>query len=159
METTKVAFPSFRGAIFSLSNVLIQSSINSFGANAMAGNTAACNLEGFVYVAMNSVHHTCLSFTSQNYGAQNFKRIKKILIECLAFVTIVGVVLGTLSYIFGEQLLSIYAASEEKEVVIQYGMLRMFCNKKVLLQIFITEVLMLQLVRKSKKFGCVLRMK
>lgn len=126
LQIMRIGLPAgFQGAIFSLSNVLIQSSINSFGANAMAGNTAACNLEGFVYVAMNSVHHTCLSFTSQNYGAQNFKRIKKILIECLAFVTIVGVVLGTLSYIFGEQLLSIYAASEEKEVVIQYGMLRM----------------------------------
>ena len=67
-----------QGAIFSISNVLIQSSINSFGSVAMAGSTASSNIEGFVYTAMNAIYQTALSFTSQNYGAGNFKRIKKI---------------------------------------------------------------------------------
>lgn len=115
----------FQGAIFSISNVLIQSSVNSFGADAMAGNTAACNLEGFVYVAMNSFHHTCLSFTSQNYGAKKFDRIKKTLITCMVCVTVVGLTLGGLSYLFGRNLLAIYAGSNDKDVVIYYGMKRM----------------------------------
>lgn len=115
----------FQGAIFSISNVLIQSSVNSFGADAMAGNTAACNLEGFVYVAMNSFHHTCLSFTSQNYGAKKFDRIKKTLITCMICVTVVGLTLGGLSYLFGRNLLAIYAGNNDKDVVIYYGMKRM----------------------------------
>lgn len=115
----------FQGAIFSISNVLIQSSVNSFGADAMAGNTAACNLEGFVYVAMNSFHHTCLSFTSQNYGANKFDRIKKTLGTCLVCVTFVGLLMGGLSYVFGNALLSIYAGEADKDVVIYYGLKRM----------------------------------
>jgi len=115
----------FQGAIFSISNVLIQSSINSFGPDAMAGSTAASNLEGFVYVSMNSVHHTCLSFTSQNYGANKFDRIKKIFFQCMGFVTAVGAVLGTLAYLFGPALLSVYAGESDRDVVIYYGMIRM----------------------------------
>lgn len=115
----------FQGVVFSLSNVLIQSSVNSFGADAMAGNTAASNLEGFVYVAMNALHHTSLTFVSQNYGAHNFKRIKKALIQCQLSVIIVGFGLGVLSYFFGPSLLSIYAEEADREVVIHYGMLRM----------------------------------
>jgi len=114
----------FQGAVFSISNVLIQSSVNSFGSDAMAGNTACSNLEGFVYVAMNAVHHTCLSFTSQNFGAKKFDRIKKIYIQCLAFTAITGFVLGSICYIFGPGLLSIYAGSNDKDVVIYYGMIR-----------------------------------
>ena len=91
----------------------------------MAGNTAASNLEGFIYVAMNSFHHTCLSFTSQNYGARNFKRIKKVCITCLSLVTVVGLALGSLVYLFGPSLLSIYADGEDAAVVIEYGMLRL----------------------------------
>lgn len=126
LQILRLGLPAgFQGAIFSISNVLIQSSINSFGADAMAGNTAACNIEGFVYVSMNALHQTSLSFTSQNYGAKNFDRIKKICITCMTCVTVVGFALGTLSYVFGEQLLSIYANENDREVVIYYGMLRM----------------------------------
>ena len=64
-----------QGALFSVSNVLIQSSVNSFGSVAMAGNTAASNIEGFVYTSMNSFHQTAISFTGQNYGARNYRRI------------------------------------------------------------------------------------
>ena len=79
-----------QGAIFSISNVLIQSSINSFGAIAMAGNTAAGNIEGFVYVSMNAIYQTALSFVSQNVGAGQQKRIPKISIYCMAIVFTVG---------------------------------------------------------------------
>lgn len=126
LEILKLGLPAgFQGAIFSISNVLIQSTVNSFGSDAMAGNTATCNIEGFVYVAMNALHHTCLSFTSQNYGAHKFDRIKKIAIICLSSVTVIGFVLGALSYIFGNTLLSFYVDSAEKDIVIHYGMLRM----------------------------------
>lgn len=126
LQILRLGLPAgFQGAIFSISNVLIQSSINSFGADAMAGNSAASNLEGFVYVAMNSLHHTALSFTSQNAGAKKFDRIKKITYICLGLVTSVGLALGVASYIFGPGLLSIYAGGNDVAVVTKYGMLRM----------------------------------
>lgn len=115
----------FQGSIFSISNVLIQSSINSFGADAMAGNSAACNIEGFVYVTMNTFHVTCLSFVSQNYGKHYFARIRKIFLICLGSVTAVGLIAGSLSYVFGPQLLSLYANDADKSVVISYGMRRL----------------------------------
>lgn len=126
LQILRLGLPAgFQGAIFSISNVLIQSSINSFGSDAMSGNTAASNLEGFVYVAMNSVHHACLCFTSQNYGAKKFDRIKRSFILCQVFVIAVGAVLGFAGYLFGPELLSIYADSADKAVVIKYGMIRL----------------------------------
>lgn len=111
-----------QGAIFSISNVLIQSSINSFGSVAMAGSTASSNIEGFVYTAMNAIYQTALSFTSQNYGAGNFKRIKKIQIYCVAFVVATGLVLGQGAVFFGNELLRIYSSDPE---VITYGLERL----------------------------------
>ena len=118
-----------QGAIFSISNVLIQSSINSFGAIAMAGNTAASNIEGFVYVSMNAIYQTALSFVSQNVGAGQQKRIPKISIYCMAIVFTVGLALGTLAYRCGGTLLGIYSSDPE---VIAYGLDRM----KVICQIY-----------------------
>ena len=119
----RIGLPAgLQGAIFSISNVLIQSSINSFGSVAMAGNTAAGNLEGFVYTSMNAVYQTNLSFTSQNMGAGNWKRMKKILGICLVFVSVVGLVMGRGFVFFGHQLLGIYSSDPE---VIQYGINRM----------------------------------
>ena len=110
----EVGLPAgLQGIIFSISNVLIQSSINSFGSLVMAGNTAASNIEGFVYTSMNAVYQTSLSFTSQNFGARKYDRIDKILLECLAIVTVVGLVLGQGAYFFGQQLLSIYSSDEK----------------------------------------------
>ena len=86
----RVGLPAgMQGAIFSISNVLIQSSVNSFGSIAMAGNTASSNIEGFVYTAMNAVYQTSLSFTSQNLGGEKFSRIDKIKNICLGVVTVV----------------------------------------------------------------------
>ena len=119
----KIGLPAgFQGAIFSVSNVLIQSSINSFGSIAMAGSTASANVEGFVYNAMNAVYQTALSFTSQNYGAGKMKRVTKILLYCLGLVVMVGVVMGGGAVLFGPKLLQIYSSDPE---VISYGMMRM----------------------------------
>ena len=111
-----------QGSLFSISNVLIQSSVNSFGAVAMAGNTAGSNVEGFVYTAMNSVHQTAVSFTSQNLGGKKYDRINKILLECLLFVTVIGLVMGNGVVLLGEKILGLYSTDAE---VISYGIQRM----------------------------------
>ena len=119
----KIGLPAgMQGAIFSISNVLIQSSVNSFGSVAMAGNAASANIEGFVYNAMNAVYQTNLSFTSQNMGGKKYTRITKIMFTCLGTVTAVGMLLGFGAYAFGGELLRIYSTDQE---VIQFGMLRM----------------------------------
>lgn len=119
----KIGIPAgLQGAIFSISNVLIQSSVNSFGAIAMAGNSAAGNLEGFVYTAMNALHQTAVSFVGQNYGARKYKRIKTIAIECVVIVTVVGLVGGNLVYLFGKPLLGLYNTEAD---VIAYGLKRL----------------------------------
>jgi len=122
-KIARIGLPAgFQGALFSLSNVLIQSSVNSFGDIAMAGNTASSNLEGFVYIAMNAFHQTALSFTSQNIGGGKYDRVRKIMLYCLLLVTTVGSVLGFCAYGLRRTLLEIYTSEEE---VIQYGILRM----------------------------------
>lgn len=119
----KIGLPAgLQGTIFAISNVLIQSSVNSFGATVMAGNTAASNIEGFVYTAMNAIYQTSLSFTSQNMGAKQYHRIDRILLVCLGVVSIVGGGLGIGAYVLGQPLLSLYTTSEE---VIHYGIMRM----------------------------------
>ena len=119
----RVGLPAgMQGAVFSISNVLIQSSINSFGSTVMAGSTAAANIEGFVYTAMNAFYQTALSFTGQNMGAKKYDRVAKILRICILCVTVTGVVLGCGAYLLGTPLLSIYTSDPE---VIQYGLERM----------------------------------
>lgn len=112
-----------QGAVFNISNVLIQSSVNSFGSIAVAGNTASQNIEGFVYTSMNSLYQASTSFTSQNVGADNKKRIVPILVWCLVLVSIVGLGLGGLACLLSRQLLGIYTSSAE---VIEYGVNRLF---------------------------------
>ncbi|MDE7415162.1 MAG: MATE family efflux transporter [Lachnospiraceae bacterium] len=117
----------FQGTVFSLSNVVIQSAVNSFGNIAVAGNSAAANIEGFVYMAMNAFYQATISFTSQNYGAREYRRIYKILFAGELFVIITGAVLGNLAVFFGETLLGIYSPSAE---VIAAGMrrVRIICS-------------------------------
>ena len=123
IRIARVGLPAgFQGAIFSISNVLIQSSVNSFGAIAVAGNTAAMNLEGFVYNSMNAFHQTAISFTGQNMGARQYGRVKKILASCLGCVFVTGLTLGVISYLFGDRLLSLYTSDS---AVIDYGLKRM----------------------------------
>lgn len=120
----RVGIPAgVQGAVFSFSNVIIQSSINFFGAEAMSGNAAAGNIEGFLYVAMNSFHQTALTYTGQNFGARKKKRIKKVFLYCVILVSIVGIGAGGLMYLFREPLLRIY--EPENTAVVDYGKIRM----------------------------------
>ena len=97
-----------QGSLFSISNVLIQSSVNSFGAVTMAGNSAAANIEGFIYTAMNAIHHTCMNFTGQNVGAKKYDRLIKVMFTCLAVVLVVWVIVGGSLLLLREPLLSLY---------------------------------------------------
>ena len=102
-----------QSTIINFSNVLLQSSVNSFGSVAMAGYTAANNILGFLYVSVNSITQACMSFTSQNYGVRKFKRMDKVLLECLRLTVIVALVLGGGSYLFGAELMHIYTKSSK----------------------------------------------
>lgn len=116
----------FQGSVFSVSNVLIQSQVNSFGALAMAGNAAAQNLEGFVYIAMNALYQACVTFTSQNYSVLDFRRVRAVLVNCLAIVAAVGIVAGNLVSFFGPQLVRIYTA-EPDAVAVGVARLSVIC--------------------------------
>ncbi len=119
-----IGLPSgVNGALFSISNVLIQSSVNSFGDIVVSGNAAAANIEGFVWVSLNAFHQTAVNYTGQNTGASNFARVKKILWTCLGCVSVVGIVLGTLTRIFAPGLLSIYITDSAEAIA--YGITRM----------------------------------
>lgn len=111
-----------QGSVFSLSNVLIQSSINAFGSAVMGGNGAAANIEGFIYTAMNSVYQAAITFTGQNFGAKQFKRIRTVAFECLATVSCIGFGMGLLAKVFAPQLLGIYTDNPEE---IAFGAVRM----------------------------------
>jgi putative MATE family efflux protein len=123
LSIIKIGLPAgIQGTIFSLSNVVIQSAINSFASIVMAGSAAAANIEGFVYMAMNAFHQTALTFTGQNYGAGKLKRIDKIIWISLGMVTFTGVVFGNTVVLFGEKLLHIYSDNDE---VIAAGIVRL----------------------------------
>ena len=102
-----------QSTIINFSNVLLQSSVNAFGSVAMAGYTAANNILGFLYVSINSVTQACMSFTSQNYAVRRFKRMDKILLECLGLTVAVSLVFGGGSYLFGSELMHIYTKSAD----------------------------------------------
>ena len=109
LKIVRLGLPAgIQGSLFSISNVMIQSSINSFGEIFMAGSTAAGSLEGFVYVTMNAFHQTALNFTGQNVGAGQYRRVKKVLLICLACVFTAGLAAGGGVYLLREPLLSIY---------------------------------------------------
>ena len=119
----RVGLPAgFQGMIFSLSNVVIQSSVNLFGDTVVSGNSSASSIEGFVYMAMNTFHQAAVSFTGQNVGAGKYRRIPKILFSSLLCVTVTGVVVGWAAYLLGNPLLGIYSKTPE---VIEAGMNRL----------------------------------
>lgn len=124
----RVGLPAgIQGSLFSLSNVIIQSSVNSFGSVVVAGNSAAANIEGFVYTAMHAVYQACITFVSQNLGARKPRRILKVMGICILVVSVVGLVLGNLVYLCGHPLLSIYCSDSEglQEQMISVGLTRM----------------------------------
>ena len=108
----QVGIPAgIQSTVINFSNVLLQSSVNSFGSVAMAGYTAANNIFGFLYASVNSVTQACMSFTSQNYGAGKTKRMDRVLIDCLILSCAVSLTLGCCAWFFGPQLLRIYTES------------------------------------------------
>lgn len=124
LSIVRVGLPAgLQGAVFSISNVLIQSSINSFGSVAMEGNTAASNLEGFIYNAMNAFYHSALTFTGQNLGARKPERIPRILLTTIALSMSISLTLSGLMYVFREPLLALYRPGAPE--VLAYGSLRM----------------------------------
>ena len=123
-KIVKIGLPAgLQSSLFSISNVLIQSSVNSFGNTAMSGAAAASSIEGFCYVSMNSFQQTALNFCGQNYGAGDIKRVKKITHVCLLTVAAVGLIIGNLFYIFGRNLLGIYITDSPEAIA--YGMERL----------------------------------
>lgn len=122
-EILRIGVPAgVQGMVFSFSNVLIQSSVNSFGSAVMAGNTAASNIEGFVYSCMSAVSQTSMSFVSQNMGAGQYDRIDRVVFQCMLFTAAVGITMGGSAYLFGSQLLHIYTPDPQ---VVTYGLYRM----------------------------------
>ena len=122
-QIAAVGLPAgLQGTVFSLSNVVIQSTINSFGPIIMAGNGAAANIESFVYAAMNSCYQACITFTSQNMGARKLENINRILRTCLCLVFTIGIVLGGGAYLMGHTLLGFYSPDP---AVIEAGMARL----------------------------------
>ena len=112
----QVGIPAgIQSTVINFSNALLQSSVNSFGATAMAGYTAANNLLGFLYVSVNSITQACMSFTSQNFSVGKYKRMDRVLMDCLILSVSVAAVLGCSAYFFGAQILTIY--TKEPDVI------------------------------------------
>lgn len=124
IKMARIGLPAgIQGALFSISNVVIQSSINSFGSATVSGNAAASNVDGFVLTAMEAFYQTGMNFTGQNAGAGRFDRVRRIAFICLACVTVSGLVLGNLTYLFGRPLLEIYITDSPE--AISAGMTRL----------------------------------
>ena len=132
IDIARVGLPAgLQGSLFSISNVLIQSSVNSFGEVVVAANAAGGNLEGFVYTSMNAIHQAALTFASQNLGAGKIKRVRRSVWVCLGTVLVIGLVMGNGMYLFGKPLLSLYLDDPSAIdpltgiTVLEYGMKRL----------------------------------
>ena len=120
----KIGIPAaLQGCTFSISNMLIQSSINGFGTAAVAGIAAASNILNFTYTAMNSFRHATLNFVGQNYGAGKLDRVRRVVWTSILCVSVIGIFLGVVSYIFAEPLLKLYITDSAE--AIQFGIHRL----------------------------------
>ncbi len=125
-DIARIGIPAgIQSSMFSISNVLIQSTINSFGSVAMAGSTAAGNIEGFLFTALDAFTQGTQNFVGQNYGAKKMDRVKKVVRICLMLVLSIAVVMGVAAYLAAEPLLGIYTSDPQ---VIAFGKQRMFIN-------------------------------
>ena len=123
VQIVRIGLPAgIQGSLFSISNVIIQASINAFGSTVMAANGAAGNLEGFVYVGMNAFHQAALSFSGQNMGARRYDRLNKILLACVGAVSVIGLALGMAAYLGSDFLLAIYTTEPD---VVTIGKIRL----------------------------------
>ena len=124
VKMLRIGLPAgIQSSLFSISNVLIQSSVNSFGDVFMSGSAASANIEGFVYVSLNAFHQTAVNFIGQNAGARQYRRVYRTLWICLGCVTVVGISFGFAAWSFGRQLLGIYITDSQQ--AIEYGMVRL----------------------------------
>lgn len=113
LRMLQIGLPAgIQGMLFSLANVVIQSSVNLFGTTVIAGNSASSNVEGFAFTSMNAFHQAAVSFTSQNAGARKTERINKILYTALAYVFTVGVIFCAIYLLFDRELISLYTNSD-----------------------------------------------
>lgn len=123
IQMMKIGIPAgIQGATFSVSNVIIQSTINSFGSVAMAGATASSNLEGFLWTVVDAFTQAAQSFVSQNYGARKPERVGRVYHICIAIAAVVTIIMGGGAYLAGRQLLGLYTTDAQ---VIEYGLRRM----------------------------------
>ena len=129
LRIIRVGLPAgFQSVVFSISNVMLQSSVNVLGKAAMAGNASAASIDNFIYIAQNSVYHAAISFVGQSYGAGNMKRVKKVAFTSLILVTVIGLVFGGAVFALGKPLLGIYGLDEspEKAEALKNGMMRFY---------------------------------
>ncbi len=118
LKILRIGVPAgLQGVLFSFSNVVIQSSINTFGAAVMAGSSASDNIETFVYFSMEAFYQATISFTSQNMGAGKVDRVYKVLKTGMICSVAVGLIFGLAVIIFSHQLLGIYTSSEAVKAV------------------------------------------
>lgn len=124
LRILQIGLPTgIQSSLFAISNVLIQSSINSFGAAAISGSAAAGNIEGFLYMTMYAFSQTAMNFIGQNIGARQYDRIKRIIFICGGVMAVVSVVLCAMTLVFAEPLLGIYITDSAEAVA--YGVTRM----------------------------------
>ena len=125
-EIIRIGLPAgIQSSVFSLSNVVIQSSVNSFGSIVIAGNAASANIGSFIYQAMNTFQQAVTCFASQNIGARKPRRIFAAMKASMIWSIITGVILGVFSCVFGKPLLSLYssdpaviAAGMERQIIV-----------------------------------------
>ena len=128
LRMLKIGVPAaLNGIMFSVANVLCQSSVNSFGDIAVAGNAAAASIGGFVYTSMNAFHQTALNFTGQNAGAKKYDRVRKVMFYCMGCALVLGFILGGLVNLFARPLLGIYLSDAPASVAMGVIRLRYVC--------------------------------
>ena len=122
-QLVKVGLPAgLQGSLFSVSNMILQTGYNSLGPVIVNANVAAFNVDGYIFNILNSFYHTCLTFCSQNFGAKRFDRVKKVCFSGMISVTVIGLALGSLTYIFSDPLVSIFNSDPE---ILKYAKYRL----------------------------------
>ncbi|MBQ7827793.1 MAG: MATE family efflux transporter [Clostridia bacterium] len=116
-----------QGSIFSFSTTIIQSSINSFGPEALSGSSAAANIESYVYMCLYAFNQSAVTFIGQNQGAKKYDRVRRSLWICLGCVTVVGIVGGALVNLFAPQLLSLFNISPSNTAAFSHALVRLAC--------------------------------
>ena len=117
LKILKFGIPSgIQSSVYSISNILVQSSVNSFGPAATAGAAATTSITDFYNVSLNSLYQASLVFVSQNFGAKKFDRIKKTILICITYVTCLWAIQALITFLFGKTLLGVYAPNDPETV-------------------------------------------